>query len=180
MDKTEEKIIQATIEWIMTADYRQLSMRKLAAQIGMTTGALYKHYRSKEELFYQVSVRLSQRVTERLLPDRSLSAKEQLLTLANSLCQLCVSQPQLVDFLFFNPGLKEFYQHTNSDFQFYNQVMALIRQLNPGTVSDQDLFTQVWAFIQGYTFLIMNGAADYDADLVATTLNQLVGKGAGK
>ena len=180
MDKTEEKIIQDTIEWIMTADYRQLSMRKLAAQIGMTTGALYKHYRNKEELFYQVSVRLSQRVAERLLPDRSLPAKEQLLTLANSLCQLCVSRPQLVDFLFFNPGLKEFYQHENQDFQFYNQVMALVHRLNPGTVSDQDLFTQVWAFLQGYAFLIMNGAADYDADLVATTLNQLVGKGAGK
>lgn len=180
MDKTENKIIQATIDWVMTADYRDLSMRKLAAKIGMTTGAVYKHYRNKEELFYEVSIRLSQRLAKQVFSDQSLPVKEQLLTLANKLCQLCVARPHLVDFLFFNPGLKEFYLNPNHDFQFYNQVMALVHQLNSGTVSDQALFTQIWSFIQGYSFLIMNGTANYDADLVAMTLDHLVRKGANK
>ena len=34
LNKTQDKIIQATIGWIETDDYKNLSMRNLAAQIG--------------------------------------------------------------------------------------------------------------------------------------------------
>lgn len=38
MKTTKEKIIQTAIEWIITDDYTNLSMRKLANKFGMTTG----------------------------------------------------------------------------------------------------------------------------------------------
>lgn len=101
MDNTQNKIIQATIGWIETDDYKNLSMRKLVAKIGMTTGAIYKYFQNKDELFYQVSVKLSQGFAEQLIAISKSSAKDKLLSIANKFCQLSQQQPKLVDFLFF-------------------------------------------------------------------------------
>lgn len=51
MDNTQDKIIQATLDWIQKDDYKKLSMRKLAAKIGMTTGAIYKYFQNKMHCF---------------------------------------------------------------------------------------------------------------------------------
>lgn len=175
MASTKDKIVQATIEWIKTNGYESLSMRKLAAQIGMTTGALYKYFQNKETLFYQVSIKLSQRVAEKLTTDPSAPAEDQLLALADGLCRLSQRQPRMVNFLFFNPSLRNFYQDANHDFQLYNQVMGLVQQVNQGGITDQQFFIQIWAFIQGYTLLILNGVVKYDQSLVARTLEEMIG-----
>lgn len=174
MDTTESKIITATLEWIKHHDYRQLSMRKLATQIGMTTGALYQHFQNKNELFYQVSLTLSREVVDRLQIDGTLPAEEQLLAIASGLTQLSQEEPKLIDFLFFNPSLQEFYTHADARFAFYDQVMRLVQQVNPGKISDQQLFNQLWSFIQGYSLLIRNQVASYDPQLVALTLHEFI------
>ncbi|WP_225420850.1 TetR/AcrR family transcriptional regulator [Limosilactobacillus reuteri] len=109
MKTTKEKIIQTAIEWIITDDYTNLSMRKLANKFGMTTGALYKYFKNKKELFYQVSIRLYQQVAKQLVIDSEISAEDKLLSIANGLCTLSQKQPKLINFLFFNPSLNEFY-----------------------------------------------------------------------
>lgn len=174
MDSTEDKIISATIKWIKYDDYEKLSMRKLAAKIGMTTGAIYKYFPNKEELFYQVSIKLSQQLAEGLMVDQIISAKVQLLSIAGKLCLLSQKQPQLVNFLFFNSSLKNFYHNTNHDFEFYNQVMELVHQVNQGGITNQQFFTQIWSFIQGYSLLILKGATNYDSTLVERTLNEMI------
>ena len=175
LDNTQDKIIQATVEWIKTDDYKNLSMRKLAAKIGMTTGAIYKYFQNKDELFYQVSIKLSQQFAEQLITAPEESAKDELLSLANKFCQLSKEQAKLINFLFFNSSLQNFYQHANHDFQFYDQVMRLVHQINSGAVTDQQFFTQIWAFIQGYSLLIINGVAEYEPILVEKTLNEMIG-----
>lgn len=174
MNPTEAKIIAATVDWIKQHDYHQLSMRKLAGQIGMTTGALYQHFRNKNELFYQASLTLSQEVVEHLQVDVTLSAEEQLLAIASGLTQLSQAEPKLIDFLFFNPSLQEFYTHANARFAFYDQVMRLVQQVNPGEISDQQLFNQLWSFVQGYSLLIRNKVASYDPQLVALILYEFI------
>ena len=175
MDNTQDKIIQATIEWIQKDDYKKLSMRKLAATIGMTTGAIYKYFQNKEALFYQVSIVLSRRISEELTIDSKVSPQNNLLSLAKRFCVLIKKQPKLVNFLFFNPSLDEFYQHMNHDFKFYDLVMGLVQQVNQGGISDQQFFMQIWSFIQGYSLLILKGVADYDSQLVELTLDEMIG-----
>lgn len=174
MDNTQDKVIQATIEWIETDDYKNLSMRKLAAKIGMTTGAIYKYFQNKDELFYQVSVKLSQEFAEQLITTPEGSAKDELLSLANKFCQLSQEQPKITNFLFFNSSLNSFYQNTNHDFKFYDQVMELVRQVNQKNITDQQFFTQIWSFIQGYSLLILNGVTNYDPALVERTLDEMI------
>ena len=172
---TQDKIIQAAIEWIEIDDYKNLSMRKLVARIRMTTGANYKYFQNKDELFYQVSVKFSQQFAEQLITAPEESAKNELLSLANKFCQLSQEQAKLINFLFFNWSLTHFYQNSNHDFQFYNQIMRLVHQINSGGVTDQQFFTQIWAFIQGYSLLIINGVAEYEPILVEKTLNEMIG-----
>ncbi|WP_276805129.1 TetR/AcrR family transcriptional regulator [Lactobacillus hominis] len=174
MDNTQDKIIQATIAWIETDDYKNLSMRKLATQIGMTTGAIYKYFQNKDELFYQVSIKLSQKFTEQLITTSDDSAQNEILLLANKFCQLSQKQPHIINFLFFNSSLNSFYKNPNHDFKFYNRIMELVQQVNRGGITDQQFFMQIWSFIQGYSLLILNGATGYDPILVAKTLDEII------
>ena len=52
-DKTEahEKIIAAAVREFMTYGFENASMRRIAAEVGLTVGALYRHFPNKEEMF---------------------------------------------------------------------------------------------------------------------------------
>lgn len=175
-NQIEDRIIAATLAEIAAVGYQQLSLRKLANRLKMTTGAIYRHFRDKEELFYRATVVLSQRVAAALPDDQGMSAFERLLTVAQRFCQLVQEQPQLMDFLFFNPSLTTVYQQEQTDFSFLRLVRELSDQVNPGALTNPQFFTQLWAFIQGYALLIKNGVTSYRPEVVRLTLNQLAGR----
>ena len=52
-DKTEahEKIIAAAIIEFMEYGFENSSMRRIASEVGLTVGALYRHFPNKEEMF---------------------------------------------------------------------------------------------------------------------------------
>ena len=52
-DKTEahEKIIAAAVREFMTYGFENASMRRIASEVGLTVGALYRHFPNKEEMF---------------------------------------------------------------------------------------------------------------------------------
>ncbi len=52
-DKTEahEKIITAAVREFMEYGFENASMRRIASEVGLTVGALYRHFPNKEEMF---------------------------------------------------------------------------------------------------------------------------------
>ena len=52
-DKTEahEKIIAAAVGEFMEYGFENASMRRIASEVGLTVGALYRHFPNKEEMF---------------------------------------------------------------------------------------------------------------------------------
>ena len=52
-DKTEahEKIITAAVKEFMEYGFENASMRSIASEVGLTVGALYRHFPNKEEMF---------------------------------------------------------------------------------------------------------------------------------
>lgn len=52
-DKTEnhEKIISSARKEFMTYSFKDASMRRIAADAGMSASGLYKHFPSKEDMF---------------------------------------------------------------------------------------------------------------------------------
>lgn len=171
---TENKIIQETISLIDRQGYQSLSLRKLTKSLGLTTGAFYKHFSSKEDLFQQTAQHLSREFVDSLMVEDKTSSELQLLQIADKLCTEFKIHPQRMDFLFFNPAIKYVYvEDDNHQFQLLDKVKKLIKDLSLD--GDQNnLFIQVWSFIQGYTYLINNGITQYDANLVKNTLHRLL------
>ena len=49
---TNAKIIQYMKEEFLTYGYEQASLNRVSAKVGITTAGLYKHFKSKEDMFY--------------------------------------------------------------------------------------------------------------------------------
>lgn len=49
---TNAKIIQYMKEEFLTYGYEQASLNRVSAKVGITTAALYKHFKGKEDMFY--------------------------------------------------------------------------------------------------------------------------------
>jgi len=76
----KERIIQAAIQTIQAHGVENASMRNVAEQAGLTTGAIYYHYKSKEELMFDVlnqSLHFSNRLADADIMQRE--APEQVL-----------------------------------------------------------------------------------------------------
>lgn len=48
---TKEKILLEALKQFSARGYEAVSMRDIAREVGMTQGALYKHYISKQDIF---------------------------------------------------------------------------------------------------------------------------------
>ncbi|MCC4381315.1 TetR/AcrR family transcriptional regulator [Limosilactobacillus reuteri] len=175
-DKIEEKIIKATINFIRTNGYQTVSLRKISQAAGVTTGAFYKRFKNKDVLFYRTALILSQQFVTKFAINNEVSVFDQLLQIAQQFCEEFQKQPQVMDFLFFNPTIIQVYQTENDDFNFLKEIKHLAQQVNPGILNDRQFFEQLWSFIQGYSLLIKNGVTTYDPQVVKVTLSQMVGE----
>lgn len=52
INKRKQHILQAAIHVFATVGFEKASMREIAAEAGLTTGAIYHHYKNKDDLFY--------------------------------------------------------------------------------------------------------------------------------
>lgn len=174
--KTEDQLIQKTITIIDQDGYENLSLRSLTNKLNLTTGAFYKHFSNKEDLFCKTAQYLSKSFIQSISVDKQMTPEQQLLQIAYKLCIDVTQHPNRIDFLFFNPAVnKVYHQADNQDFVFLNRVKNLIHQVNINKhTSEQQLFIQVWAFIQGYAYLIKNGITKYDSAIVTKTLEQFL------
>ena len=62
---TKERIMEAALELFAQNGYLGTSMNDIAKQLGITKGALYKHYSSKQEILDSITQRMNELDTER-------------------------------------------------------------------------------------------------------------------
>ena len=58
--ETKERILSAALELFAQSGYLGTSMSDIAKQLGITKGALYKHYRSKQEILDRIVERMNE------------------------------------------------------------------------------------------------------------------------
>jgi AcrR family transcriptional regulator len=58
MENTKERILLASLRLFATDGFEATSMRAIAEQLGITKGALYKHYEGKQEIFDNIVKRM--------------------------------------------------------------------------------------------------------------------------
>jgi len=75
----KQQIIDAAIRVISNQGIEKTSVREIAAAAGITTGAIYYHYKNKEELFQDIvnesihfSHRISEKYTNKSIPQEDL------------------------------------------------------------------------------------------------------------
>ncbi len=62
---TKEKILEEALKLFAKSGYKGTSMNEIAAQIGVSKAALYKHYSSKQEILDSIVKRMNQMDEER-------------------------------------------------------------------------------------------------------------------
>lgn len=81
-EERKQRIIDAAIEVIREKGVEKASIRDIAKQAGVTTGSIYHHYKSKDELFFRVvnqTVHFSNRIYE--MDKSGYSSPDEVLTL---------------------------------------------------------------------------------------------------
>lgn len=66
--KTKEKILLIALEYFARDGYEGTSLQMIADRIGITKGAFYRHYSSKQDIFAHIVERMKERDAERPSP----------------------------------------------------------------------------------------------------------------
>ena len=77
MTDTKEKILETALKLFAKDGYEAVSVSDIADELGITKGALYKHYKNKRDIFDSILARMEQndanQATEHDMPETSLS-----------------------------------------------------------------------------------------------------------
>ena len=79
MADTREKILMPALQLFAKDGYEAVSVRTIAEELGMTKGALYRHYKNKRDIFDCIVKRMiqidAQRAREYHMPDEGYDSK---------------------------------------------------------------------------------------------------------
>ena len=79
MADTKEKILMTALQLFARDGYEAVSVRTIAEELGMTKGALYRHYKNKRDIFDSIVERMiqidAQRAREYHMPDAGYDTK---------------------------------------------------------------------------------------------------------
>lgn len=64
MKDTKQRILAASLELFAEDGYEAVSVSRIAERLGITKGALYKHFRNKRDIFDSILVQMRQRDAE--------------------------------------------------------------------------------------------------------------------
>ena len=59
---TKERILEEALKLFSQSGYMGTSMNDIAAELGVTKAALYKHYKSKQEILESIVERMSKKI----------------------------------------------------------------------------------------------------------------------
>ncbi|MDF2591890.1 MAG: hypothetical protein K0S75_1356 [Clostridia bacterium] len=79
----KQRIIDAAIEVLKESPIEDATVRKIATKAGLTTGAIYHHYKNKDELLFDVvkqSLQFTHRIAETVKDEKSSKKGKELLS----------------------------------------------------------------------------------------------------
>lgn len=82
-NKRKQRIIDAAIEVLKENSIEDTTVRKIAARAGLTTGAIYHHYKNKDELVFDVmkqSLQFTHRIAETVKDEKGKKKGNELLS----------------------------------------------------------------------------------------------------
>lgn len=178
---TKQKIITLTLQEIAAGHYATLSLRKLAKQVGLTTGAFYRHFANKDQLLTMVSRQLNINLVQEINQEGILKQEkpeEMLIALGKFLMKKIEQGAASMDFLFFQTKSSyETLTATSPLFKLTVQVVKQIIEEYQSSEQPEKIFYREWSFILGYGLLLKNNVTSYNESFFENTVLKLLNEG---
>jgi AcrR family transcriptional regulator len=174
-----EALLDLAIAELQIRGFSELSLRELAQKLGVSAGAPYRHFSTKEDLLRAVAAEGHRRVLEAYRAAEALAADpaERLRTACKAYLALAIDNPGLFNLLFFTrmyagrPG--EPAHEGGSAFAVFERLIASGQGLDdPHSVRRAALST--WSLLHGFATLRAHGQLDHilpEADMQKAVLH---------
>lgn len=127
MGDTKEKILRVALRLFAQNGYEAVSVSDIAGELGMTKGALYRHYKNKRDIFDHIVARMAEldgvRASQYQLPEGTLEEMEEAYKAA--------TMEKLMDFT-----LAQFQYWTEEEFPSNFRKMLTIEQYRGEEMGD--------------------------------------------
>ncbi len=177
-ESTHDRILEQTLTLIRQQGYQNITLRQLTAQLNVTTGAFYKAFKDKEELYYQAWLLESKRQDERWQAaylSQIESPLDGLWTIGLFFLSEYESDAKMMDFLFFNPVAIKTYRQ-GLLLAVGERAVAYIETLPIADAEEkQRLLLKLNAFISGYGHFISSGVETFDEAVYRSLFEDILG-----
>jgi len=178
-DATRERLVQAAMELFTTAGFLETTTAAIAGRAEVAEGTIYRHFRSKDELFnetYRRAVRLGLEALAVPDGDRAAGAPERLAGLARRLLRLAAEDAASARMLLGTTGMAVLDEPSRTARRQFDEGLAQLVAMgkSDGLVrpGPAELWAQVWLAVVGYAVArVGTGEWAPDGALVSLTLD---------
>jgi AcrR family transcriptional regulator len=161
-----EEFIRSGLEYIDRYGIEELSMRKLAESIGVSSAAPYAHFKNKDSFLDAIQEHITECLTQSLTQaaDNCKDNKEILLDLGRSYVIFFYNNPLYFQFLFSRRSIDV---NTFPPFVYYSQIAsAALKQMHTKRLTSETIRRKtiaMWATVHGLAqFTLMDGILNTD------------------
>lgn len=185
-----QALIASTLVLLKTKTSRELSLRQVARQAGVSHAAPYRHFKDKADLFAAVAksvlIELDTYIEDSISQIDENPAKR-LRILSMTYIRYALKHPQKYQLLFGNDSLGNLKLFSNQDVQLsddsklisYRTLQILIEIIATGQTTGQfkagnakTIALGIWAFVHGLTMLLLQGQLCLEeAEALALSMN---------
>lgn len=178
----KNKILSKTFDLISEKGYKNVSTRMVARELGVSATAIYRHYENIEDLMKQVIEKSEYIFSDYLMKNynENTSSKEKLLIMARNYIDFSLDHSNLYDLFFiseYTPITSQDNMICDLNTQGMKNLVKIIENfiVNKNLNTDfNTLFTQFWAFIQGYSYLVRFHNFVIDNNLIESSINGII------
>ncbi|WP_160132324.1 TetR/AcrR family transcriptional regulator [Listeria monocytogenes] len=180
----KEKILETTIALVEKEGFQNVSTRKIAKELGISSTAIYRHYQSLEDLFSKVIIRLSTMLAKKLNQNinEKFSAKSCLEKVGIDFVHFSMEKTHFFNLLFLSPySPKRIFESETTLIEFptislFLQLVNRMIKENKLAIEPPLLFVQLWSFILGYSMLVREGNVLFEQSVIQHTIQRLIPK----
>ncbi|EHD1589144.1 TetR/AcrR family transcriptional regulator [Listeria monocytogenes] len=180
----KEKILETTITLVEKEGFQNVSTRKIAKELGISSTAIYRHYPSLEDLFSKVIIRLSTILAKKLNQNinEKFSAKSCLEKVGIDFVHFSMEKTHFFNLLFLSPySPKRIFESETTLIEFptislFLQLVNRMIKENKLAIEPPSLFVQLWSFILGYSMLVREGNVLFEQSVIQHTIQCLIPK----
>lgn len=180
----KEKILETTITLVEKEGFQNVSTRKIAKELGISSTAIYRHYPSLEDLFSKVIIRLSTILAKKLNQNinEKFSAKSCLEKVGIDFVHFSMEKTHFFNLLFLSPySPKRIFESETTLIEFptislFLQLVNRMIKENKLAIEPPLLFVQLWSFILGYSMLVREGNVLFEQSVIQHTIQCLIPK----